>query len=374
MVILFCVGMGIWIIKILNKEEKQSEYSIYLVKKAEPIMFRGSVNSKAIDEYYIEQSNGTLETIHVENGQVVQAGDVLMTYQNGEMNQQVQTQEFSVRQGELDLNNAESDLAMAYVKKVKLQEKKGELQAKINETKDEVEKADWSSQLETITEQITTSEDAIIQAERAVVTAQLQLEQAQSNKQQSEDQIVNQITARQSGIAVVDRNNQTSSEQPIIKIVNQEVFIEGQVTEFDYEKLQIGQTVDLKTLDLNQKTTGTITAISPLPLTNGNEGGSTSTTTYLFSVKPDMQIQYGFNVQISLPQTEIDIPKKSVVSKANGTYVYLYENGKVTEKAIQAEKKESTFKVLEGVSEGQKIIMDPDQSLKDHQKVVIRND
>lgn len=139
---LFVIGIVFFSKIFFNSKEKQAEYSTYLVKTAEPILFRGIVNSKSVDDYYLNQSEGISESIHVENGQIVKVGDILMTYQDNEMNQQVQSQVFSVRQGETDVVNAESDVSFAYNSKAKLEEKKTALQTKKNATKDEVEKTE----------------------------------------------------------------------------------------------------------------------------------------------------------------------------------------------------------------------------------------
>lgn len=371
---LFVIGIVFFSKNFFDSKEKQAEYSTYLVKTAEPILFRGIVNSKSVDDYYLNQSDGISESIHVENGQIVKVGDVLITYQDNEMNQQVQSQVFSVRQGETDVANAESDVSFAYNSKAKLEEKKTALQTKKNATKDEVEKTELNSALESLNEQLVAADTDIIQAERTLTSSQLKLEQVQSEMKQFENKVMKEILAEQPGIAIVSASNQTNADYPVIKIVNQEVFIEGQVSEYDYNKLKIGQTVKINTLDLKQETTGKITEISPLPLTENNGTINANSTMYKFSVHPDIQLQYGFNVQISLSQPEIYLPEKTIVFKNGSESVFLYQNGKVMEQIIKTEKKDSMYQVIEGVKEGQTIIENPDQALQNNQKVVIKND
>lgn len=373
-VVFLCTSVVVVATQSGSSNSEKNKYSLHLVETVEPILFKGIVNSKSIDEYYLDESNGKLENIHVENGQLVHRGEVLLTYNDEKMTQQAQTQSFTVKQSEADLNNSVLDLSLAQEKREQVNQEILVLEAEMNGAVEELEINELNSQMELLNEQTAAADDAIIQAERAIATAQLQLDEARNGVEQAQNQAIKQIVSQQEGIAIVDKDNQTNADRPIVKIINQEVFVEGQVSEFDYKKIEIGQIVDLRTTALGQETTGEIYEISPIPVTENSGSSNQSSKVYSFLIKPNMALQYGFSIQIGLSQSDIFIPKKTVVSKKNQEFVYVYEDGKAIEREVTIEEAGTKHQVLEGLSSGEKIIKNPDQTLENNQKVELDHD
>ncbi|MEG0373202.1 MAG: efflux RND transporter periplasmic adaptor subunit, partial [Enterococcus sp.] len=98
---------------------------------------------------------------------------------------------------------------------------------------------------------------------------------------------------------------------------------------------------------------------------------ASSVSNYSFIVKPAENLQYGYNVQVVLPLNEIRLPKKAVRKTGETQYVFAYRKGKVEEVTVQAEDQGAYFLLKNGLKEGDKIISNPDKSLRDGQEVAV---
>jgi HlyD family secretion protein len=56
-----------------------------------------------------------------------------------------------------------------------------------------------------------------------------------------------------------------SETSPLLSIVSQDTFVQGEVSEYDYDILKINDSVNIETVDLKRKVTGKISYISPVP-------------------------------------------------------------------------------------------------------------
>lgn len=67
---------------IIVKKNMIKKYEVYQVKEKDPLLFKGSVETAQNTNLYLDESLGKLKEIHVNDGQTVEVGTVLLSYQN----------------------------------------------------------------------------------------------------------------------------------------------------------------------------------------------------------------------------------------------------------------------------------------------------
>ena len=75
--------------------------------------------------------------------------------------------------------------------------------------------------------------------------------------------------------------------------------------------------------------------------------------------------------QVILTLNEIRLPKKAVRKTGDTQYVFAYRKGKVKEVTIQTEDKGDFFLLKEGLKAGDRIISNPDKTLRDGQELAV---
>lgn len=345
--------------KSKNPEPEPVVYQTVKIKKSDPLLLKGNVDASRIDEIYLEESLGELETISVETGQEVKAGDRLLTYENSAAVTEVNELTRSLNKAYLARNNAQSAVDKGYQKRQEL----------VNELYSvAVEEQEAVNQL------IAAQDEVIYELEQVLEGSQLDVDDMDAALGESQDQLTPTVEAEMDGTVYVNTAGEADATIPIVQIISPDVLVKGQVSEYDYTRLQLGQPVTIIPVTPTEKVSGKITQIDQLPQTSATaEGASTPTiVTYSFSVTPDTTVQYGYSVQISLPINELSINQKAVVEDEGEQFVFLYQAGKVEKQGIKTVEARGNLLVTEGVKAGDVIISNPDKKLTDGDKVEVR--
>ncbi|EGO9394347.1 efflux RND transporter periplasmic adaptor subunit, partial [Enterococcus faecalis] len=78
-------------------------------------------------------------------------------------------------------------------------------------------------------------------------------------------------------------------------------------------------------------------------------------------------------VQISVPMNNLELAKKNTVKENNNeVFVFIYRDGKVVKQKIEVKEDNDKYVVKTGLKENDSIIENPDTSLKDGQKVTVK--
>ena len=187
------------------------------------------------------------------------------------------------------------------------------------------------------------------------------------------------IASATKGTAYINEKGKNDPSVPVVKIVSNEVTISAKASEYDYPQVHQDAAVTIKPITTNQEIAGTITHVNKLPdqaeaasQAGAATGAATSSVSnYSFIVKPTEELQYGYNVQVVLPLTEIRIPKKAVRETGDSHYVFAYRKGKVQEVTVEVEDKGDYYLLKNGLKDGDRIISNPDKSLRDGQEVAV---
>lgn len=369
--------------------EKSDKYATYKVKEGEPLIFKGSVIPSQTKEIYLDSTKGSISSISVTDGQTVKTGDVILTYNNDTVQEQVTTQESALNKASLAVKNAQDSLTNAINKRDELQQKLNSSRSKLNAEKGDTaesaaNKQQYQAEVSQYEEALSSAKDALTQGQQALDSANIDLQDQNKQVESVKEKVTTNVTASMDGIAYVNPAGQTEPTTAVVKIVSPSVTIQGTVSEYDYPSVKKDQTVTIMPVANDQKIQGKITAVDQLPASSTAVSGGASSTAaaaassstssianYNFTVAPDSAIQYGYNVQIKVPLAEIKVPSSAVRKEDGKLYVYLYQDGKAKRTEITGTESRGAYVVDSGLTKGQKILQSPDKDVKDGAKATV---
>lgn len=368
-----------------SSAEQTSDYQTVKLKKAEDLTFNGAVTASDTQDYNLDSTLGKITQIHVTDGQQVEAGAVLLSYESPEYQSQVDEQNNSLSKLNLALSNAQESLAAAQAKQAKANQQLNEAITNYNNTNENssedaaMKKEQYKSEITQYESALEAANDGVLQAQQMVETAQVDLQSGNQSIANLQNKARTTVNSTTSGIAYINEKGKTDPSVPVVQIVSSDVTIEGKASEYDFQRLQKDQRVTVKPVTSDEEIPGTITDVSQLPeATNAaaNASQNTSTTTvsvanYDFTVKPDKPLQYGYNVQITLPLDEVRLPSNSIVEKDGKQYVFVVKNGKAKKTEVQTEERNGFLVVTAGVKAKDQIVSNPDDELKDGQELAV---
>ncbi|MFV0556185.1 MAG: efflux RND transporter periplasmic adaptor subunit [Lactovum sp.] len=312
------------------------EMETYLVEAQPSLIFSGMVEATQMDKYLKDASLGTLSKVEVKDGEKVKVGQVLLTYEAKDTDLTsfsfaVQNAQDAVNIASAEINDANSQI--------------NQLTTRLNQSQDELEKS-------SLREQIDVLNQGLGQQHRSLNSAQLALSQAQTQLSEAQAGQTVTIKASQDGIAVVNKN--ASETEALVTVVSNTKVIKGSASEFDYKELVVGSAVNLTTLDKSQTATGKVDYVSLVPMST-SEGLTISSYTFTVSLDKGSDLQYGFSVEIELPDKTIYIPETAVKDNK----VQLKKDGEFIPQEIKYVKSETDMlQVTEGLNIGDEIRME----------------
>lgn len=374
------IGVVIYNMRPQDPTAVENVYQTATVEQAAPLLFKGSVKAEKTQEFYYDQSMGTITNIGVTNAQEVSNETVLLSYENSTVQEQADEQDQSLARANLAVQNAQESLDLAY-------EKQNEAIAAYNEAVDKanaqeesteegkLKKQELLTQVDSLEEGVKSQKDMVLQAQQALESANLDLTSANEMTEKIRGKVTHTITAGMKGIAYINEKGKSDPTVPVVTIVSPATVIEATVSEYDYERLQAEEKVTIQPTNGDAKIDGTITQVDKLPETNVAQGADASagsaSASYTFQVKPAKDLQYGYTVQITLPLNELRIPGKSLVKDGEARFVYVVNEGKAHKQAVSVTEKNGLFIVTEGLKEEDEIVTNPDEDLKDGQEVAV---
>lgn len=193
------------------------------------------------------------------------------------------------------------------------------------------------------------------------------------------------LTAPFDGTVYIDEAGKSSANTPYATIVSPGTIVQATVTEYDYNKLKLGQKVEILPVNDSRKVLGSITNISTLPQSaavsnqasaalsgaGNTASGGTTISNYSFTVEAQEEIHYGFSVQISVHLSDITIPKEALVKKGEETFVYTYKKGKVHLTKVTVKEQVDGYSVEKGLAVDEQYIVDPDKRLTEGKEVEV---
>lgn len=395
-------------------------YSLETLNKREPISIDGKAVLTNDNSYFYEAEKGKIEAINVTDGQYVKKGDVLFSYHQDTL------------QARYDVEDAQREQNSLYEQRQELIKQLRELTGEeYNYQGDKITSywVDGGKQGYYIQEEIGKDHSSTPQettSKSGVTNAQL-LEQAQSGGTMSDmdnsmmtgmsgmedpvegikDQIRKlnrqiedaelklirlqeqqngKILSKRNGYVILNEEGQDSSDIPLVRVVSEDISVEGTVGEFEYYLLKENLPVNLYVNAEDRQVKGELvsydkvpqTTVTPLPSQMGQQtpqtqeamSGSSDQTKFGFVVEPEEAIQAGYSVKVELNVDGLVIPTAAIVEEGNKNFVFVYHDGKVKKTEVQLERQGTSKIAKKGVKEKDQLVLNP-VNLKDGQEIEI---
>ncbi|MED1300572.1 efflux transporter periplasmic adaptor subunit [[Bacillus thuringiensis] serovar konkukian] len=331
-------------------------------------LISGQIKPGNIESFYSDPTKGKVKDIEVKEGQEVEKGTKLFSYDNEEIN-------LKMKQAELDQKMAD----MRYDQNKK----------KIDSLKKEVKKAKDSGAGKEVTDPM---EEQISELEMQQKTTDLEKEKGKLQKEELQKK-QKELTIYSNFAGVVqklDKDAAQSSSQALggqgkafLQIASKEPFqIQGTLTELQKSQIQKDQpfTVTAKA-NSKKKWTGKITEVSEFPTSAemaqaagaGEATQNMSQYTYKASLDSQDGLSPGYHVslQVNLENKKmIAVPSKSIVEKDKDTFVYIKDKGKLRKQNVKKGATDGEWtEIIDGATVGQKVVKNPSDNVYDGMEV-----
>ncbi|MBY7104975.1 efflux transporter periplasmic adaptor subunit [Bacillus toyonensis] len=331
-------------------------------------LISGQVKPGNIESFYADPTKGKVKDIEVKEGQEVEKGTKLFSYDNEEINLQM-------KQAELDQKMAD----MRYDQGKK----------KIDLLKKEIKKAKDSGAGKEVTDPM---EEQVSELEMAQKTTDLEKEKGKLQKEELNKK-QNELTIYSNFAGVVQKLDidaaQSSSQalggqgKAFLQIASKDQFkIQGTLTELQKSQIQKDQTFTVTAKANNKKKwTGKITEVSEFPtsaeMAQADSMGEVTQNMSQYTYKASLDSQdglspgYHVSLQVNLENKRmIAVPSKSIVEKGEDAFVYIEEKGKLRKQNVKkGATDEDWTEITEGVTVGQKVVKNPSDNVYDGMEV-----
>ena len=375
------IGVSAYIYIAKIKEAAYTSVKTTQVSKGEVKSYLATtavVKSKNIKEYYGQQMR--VSKLNVKVGQSVTKGQVLLSYDVTDINN-------SIRQAEIQYENAVISKNMLTNNNNELKNRVVEANKKIAELESQIEGLRSSTNpldfariytLETQLNQLKSSKeslkpvssDQLKQSDNAIALAEIALNSAKSKLAEGKDSIASDFDGIVTSVNVVEGGFGNPAVPAIVIQDLNNLKAVVSVGKFDASKIQLEQQAELKVNGNTVK--GKVSYIDPVAKKTASiSGGDTTLSTEIDILDKAEGLKVDFDTEINILLGEknsvIKVPAEAIESdKGNRTYLYVVEGNKVIKRTVKLGlQSELEVEVTEGVSEGEKVVLNPTETLKD---------
>lgn len=342
-----------------NVADKEKTIQVQKVREgsvASSVLLSGNIAATNEQYVYYDSTKGDLDSVLVNVGDKVTAGQALVQYKSVEA-------------------QAAYDTAVRALNKIDRQ---------IYDLKT------YGTTIET-TGDAATDDKTTTSAQRSVDSQLKDLQdnradaEANVNKAQAQLNATTVTSANDGTVVEVNRDvskSTTGANQTLVHIVNNgNLQVKGELSEYNLANLSVGQEVTITSkVYPDKKWTGKISYISNYPKDNQNTaaasaGNASSGAKYPYTVDitseiGDLKQGFSINIEVKNRTRGILVPVSSIVSESNKSYIWTIEKG--TAKKVQVTLGNADAKhqeISSGLTKDSKVITNPTDSLKDGQEV-----
>lgn len=315
MTIIFVVLLiAVILLALFQKKSKQSdinkEVQYYEVVESSGMIFKGmSVISD--DQRIFLDSTLNLETLHVEDKQEVKKGDLIITYLNNTIQEQIDNLELQYNSANDKVNRSDENkgkINSDILKKEQLIDEKNKKINSLNDVENINEKASLQQEVAGLEQELQLLKSNLQSEEATSISLNDTLKELNGQIEALKNKLRKEVTANIDGIAYINKEGLTNMSIPYIDIISKNPLVKSAASEYDVLNLKVGQEVALKVVSTGEKIKGTILSIDDLPSTGENGTG----VVYNFTVKPESAIRIGFSVEVKENIQTLEIPKEYV--------------------------------------------------------------
>ncbi|WP_413301808.1 efflux RND transporter periplasmic adaptor subunit [Bacillus sp. 1P10SD] len=328
------------------------------------LMIPGTVKLQEEQVVYTSPEKGELKDLLVKEGQTVKKGTVLAKLQNPQLDLEREQNKLAIESANLKISQLDKKIKQLKEKETKLAEQVGKEEAK-KQLAPELEQLDMEKKLANID------------------LKQASLQKDLLNKRQGELEIKSTIdgvvlSVKKQGASTAEASNL----EPLIHIGKLEgLTAAGLLSEYDSIKVSSGQKVTLRSDAVpEQEWQGEVTTISILPqqnqagLQNGSQAVQYPVTVNISgdtkALKPGFQVIMEIETDKKMAMV---LPVAALHDDGDQPYVYLVKEGKARKQKVKTGiTSGDKIEILEGVSKGDKVIINGPEQLKDGLEVKVK--
>ncbi|MGH4140348.1 efflux RND transporter periplasmic adaptor subunit [Clostridium sp.] len=355
-VLIILTGIIAYVFKNSNSSafNKNNPIALYTIPAKEKIFVNGVIVPEKSENIFLDETKGTVDKVSVTDEQLVKKGDTLFTYKN-----HLITDELDKANQQITTSNQQKDKLLNKQNEAESLLAKQKQKANNKATTPGVDKASIASSLTAGTEaQLSGYTDQI----DAVET---QIDASKNEVKNLKDKEFTNVKAPIDGKVIL--NDIKDMTKAYIVIESTTFYVKGSINEKDQIKVKKDQQVDILIFATNKTLTGKVESVGTSPVAaaavdvaQSATGGGSAISSYDANILFDSQANLvnGFHVQatVKLKESDIKIPKTSILQEAGKQYVFKVVNKKLTKLAITY--KNSTAKdvvVLSGLKENDRI-------------------
>lgn len=367
--VLIVVGIlsGIFIISGKKKESKIAVVKTSIAEVGELksyISTTATVKSSNSKEYYGLQAK--IKKVNVGVGDNVKVGDVLITYETQDLAS-------AVSQAQIQYDNAALQKKDLYNQNNNIKNKISDLDQQIKILEESLNPAD-KIKLETLNQQknnlLPISEEKLKQADNAVKLSQISLNSARQRVSENKSTVV----AENAGIVTAMNAVEGSignGMQPMVVVQDiKKLRAVASLGKYDANRVKLGQEVSVKSGTNKYK--GSISFIDPAAKkTVGVTGSETALgiEIAILDQAPALKIDFDVDIDILVERVAnaIKIPSEALkVEKGGKNLIYIVEGNVVHERKVRIGVQSDTeVQIMEGIKNGEKVILNPSTSIEE---------
>ena len=334
--------------KALEDDEDLYGIEYYTVPDMEQVFINGVVKPEQSQEFQKEAVLGDMGDIQVANGETVEEGTLLYTYENKEVATQI-----------IDLHN---------------QAKRMETQKANADNRRDLAIKIWNNTPEE--ERMETLEE--IKMNLSTNDIKAEINEMYSTIESLKEEQYTDVTAPFKGKVYIPEEKDANSA--LLKLISDEFYVSGTVNERDVEKLALDQLADIKMLSTDLTVTGKVSFIDPNPAGESSEvasfgmAGGSDLTMSNYPIKLTLDslegIRNGYHVQavINLGDLIVKIPTEAIHEEDEQYYVLVNDFGTVVRRVIQlGEEAGDTTTVTSGLEAEDQIIVSSQEPITEGQ-------
>lgn len=326
------------------------------------------IQSDDVKSYY-GTSGLKVTKVHVEVGDKVKKGDVLLEYDISDL-------ETALKQAEIQYDNALLNLQDLMNQKKDIEDKMADLEAEIlrlDGSDDPQDVANLQTLIQKRDSMQTISDEQIKQLNNSVSLAKISLDSARSKLNEVKGGLVADIDGTVTAVNAVEGAT-LAMAQPAVIVQNLDR-LKGVIYlgKYDAAKIKVGQKAILEYS--GNEYDGVVSFISPAASRDLTSQNATLMAE-IDIINPDehLKVDFDVNADILVGEAEdvLKIPVECIrYDKQNNTSVFVVENGVARLKQVTLGlQSESEVEILEGISPGDKVILNPSADLTDGMPVV----
>ncbi|MDO4774964.1 MAG: biotin/lipoyl-binding protein [Aerococcaceae bacterium] len=361
--------------------EGQMVYQTHTVFAQEPVSLNGVAQLQSDNSYFYDAALGEIETVYVKDGQYVKKGDILYAYFQDKNKYDLedalreQTRLYNQREELIaqlreetgGVYNYQGDLISTYWTE------DGKQQYYVVEAIGKSNASAQSSDEEGGAPTGGGTKEQIRQVNRQIEDIEIKLIRLKEQQH-------GQVKAKFAGKVVLDEAGRDNNQVPLVRIISNEVAVEGSVSEYEFYVLGTSRPARLFVNAEERELKGEMVEYDAIPAPSANtqssnapaspSGGETSGARYRYKIAPEEFIQPGFSVKVQIDLPGFVIPKEAILEENGKNYVFVVRDQIAHKTEIKLERQGIQQVALQHVAAGDVLLMNP-FDVKDGQVVAV---